>query len=141
MDNNLTRRFVIFILLGPLLVWFTWFLLHTPMLMRSPGGMVFLLLVIILVLAGGFLPAIVLAWIDHGLATCGVPLRVRAGLCAALGYVAAVVTFWISLRDIGFEILLVNSVFVAGLYGIVPAGVCSWLAGRYEHGRAEPKVS
>ena len=44
---------------------------------------------------------------------------------AVVGYPAAALAYWIGLIS-----SFADDVFTAGLFGMIPAAVCSWLAGR-----------
>ena len=73
----------------------------------------------------GFFPAFVLAAIDHLMAGQGLSRVTRAQVCAVLGYPAAALVYWMGLSS-----SFADEVFIAGLFGMIPAAVCSWLAGR-----------
>ena len=76
----MAKRVVIFVLLGPILVWLSWMILHLPDLFLKPGGSSagpFFLMVLLFVMALGIIPGAVLAWVDRVMTDRGLPLAVR----------------------------------------------------------------
>lgn len=128
----MVRRFPIFVLLGPFLVWLTFLLLLVPDLLRKPNGgaLAFFGIALLVVAVVGFIPAIVLAWSDHLMAHFGLSRVLRAAICAVLAYPVATLAWWIALGEAGLRSSFADDLYVAGLYGMIPAAVCSWLAGR-----------
>ena len=55
--------------------------------------------------------------------------------CAVLGYPAAALGYWMAIGLAGLRSLFADDVLVAGLFGVIPAAVCSWLASGGNKGR------
>jgi hypothetical protein len=128
----MNKRLAIFVLLGPLLVWLTVLLhLFLPDLLRRPDGatVFFFGVVLVVVAVVGFVPALVLAGVDHLMVERGLSGAMRAAACAVLAYPLTILGFWIVLGKLGLLSGLATELPVAGLYGMIPAAVCSWLAG------------
>jgi hypothetical protein len=134
------RHVATFILLGPLLVWLTIVILLLPDVMRRPhsGAVEFFGFAIVIVAVLGFVPAVLLACADHLMANRGLPRAARAAACAALGYPAAGLAFYVAVNSVGLRSSFADDVFIARLFGIIPAAVCSWLAGRHAKGSSGP---
>jgi hypothetical protein len=127
----MARRFATFILLGPFLVWLTFIILQLPDLIRKPDApWGFFGMVLVIVMMIGFVPAFLVACADYAMARKRLSRAVRAAACAVLGYPAAVLGFWIATGQVGLRDSILGDVFSAGLFGVIPAAVCSWVAGR-----------
>jgi hypothetical protein len=126
------RRFAIFVLLGPFLAWLTAFVFQLPALIRNPSfdPLPFYGLVLGIVMIIGFVPAFALACADQVMARKALPLLSRAVACALLAYPVTLLGAWIGLGTGGLRDVFGKGVFMAGLFGMIPAAVCSWLAGR-----------
>lgn len=131
---RLAKRYPVFVTLGPLLVWLTVVLhLFLPDVLRTPDGatVFFLFMMLVAVAAVGFIPALALAAADHVMAArFGLSRMLRAAICAALAYPLTTFGFWVVFAQLGLLKVFADEIAVAGLYGIVPAAVCSWVAGR-----------
>jgi hypothetical protein len=126
------RRFATFVLLGPLLAWLTMFMLLLPKFVNDPDSdaFAFMLTAIVITVVICFIPSAILAGIDHLMAERGTSRAARAILCAVLGYAAAVLAFYMATEKLGVRNWFVDNVFVAGLFGVIPGAVCSWLSGK-----------
>ena len=127
MLRRMLPRFAIFVLLGPFLVWLSYVLYS---LLSGGGVLGFFLIVLFYVMALGIVPGVVLAGLDQLMAGRGVSRVVRAVVCGVLGYPAAVAAGWyIGLNKVGLR--SIDDYFYLGcLYAVIPAALCSWLAGR-----------
>jgi hypothetical protein len=81
-------------------------------------------------MALGIVPGIVLAVLDQLMADRGVSRVVRAAVCGVLGYPMAIAAGWyIGLNKTGLR--SIDDTFYLGcLFAVIPAALCSWLAGR-----------
>ena len=67
---------------------------------------------------------------------------VRAAACAVLAYPVTAAAVWIFLKDSGLLKSVTTELAIAGLFGMIPAAACSWLAGRHGGGAdANPPVA
>jgi hypothetical protein len=66
---------------------------------------------------------------DYAMARNGLSRAVRAATCAVLGYPATGLGYWMAIGQAGLRDSILGDVFTAGLFGIIPAAVCSWIAG------------
>lgn len=130
------RRFATFMVLGPLLVWLTAFMLQIPDLIRRPdaGAMKFFFAVIVIFMGLGLIPGLLLALADGLMERWRLSRVVRVAVCAALAYPMTAVAVWLFLKDSGLRSNLTAELPIAGLFGLIPAAVCSWLAGRHRGG-------
>lgn len=126
------RRFAVFVLLGPFLVWLIALGTQLPLLIRRPSleplpffGMVLGILMMI-----GFVPSFALACADQAMAGKGLRRLTRAAVCAVLAYPVAMLGAWITLGPGGLRDILGGQIWIAGLFGVIPAAICSWLASR-----------
>ncbi len=135
--RRMMPRVAIFVLLGPFLVWLSYALYSVASLFGTAGPSMgpFLLLVLFYVMALGIVPGIVLAVLDHLMAHRGLSRVMRAVVCSVLGYPMAIAAGWyIGLNKTGMR--SIDDYFYLGcLFAVLPAALCSWLAGR---GRATP---
>jgi len=138
------RRFATFMVLGPLLVWLIAFSLHIPRLIRIPdaGALTFMLLVIVIFVALGLIPGLLLALADELMERWKLSRVLRAAACAVLAHPMTAAAVWIFLKDSGLRSDLTSELPIAGLFGMIPAAVCSWVAGRHRGGAdANPPVA
>ena len=126
------RRIATFVLLGPFLVWLTTFILLLPAFLKRPdsGTLMFPLTAIIIPVVIGFVPALVLAGLDWLMARQGLSRVARAAGCAVLGYPVALLGFWMALELVGLRSSFADEMLISGLFGTIPAAVCSWVAGK-----------
>jgi hypothetical protein len=123
-----------FVLLGPLLVWLTLFLSMVPQLIRVPSTdpiPVFVIAIPVSIIVC-FVPALILAGVDHLMAQKGLSRMTRAAICTVLGYPVAVLGFYLAIEAAHVRSMFIDDLLVAGLFGIIPAAVCAWLS--------EPKI-
>jgi hypothetical protein len=128
----MVRRAPIFALLGPFLIWLQFIILQVPDLIRKPDSSVlpFFSLVLVIVIALGIVPGIVLAGVDQLMADRRLSRVMRAVACGALGYPLTLLAgWWIGLSNVGLR-SIDDNFYVGGLFGVIAAAVCSWLAGR-----------
>jgi hypothetical protein len=130
------RRFATFMVLGPFLVWLTAFILHIPRLIRIPdaGALAFLFLVVGIFMALGLIPGLLLAFADGLMERWKLSRVVRAAASAVLACPVTAAAVWIFLKDSGLLSNVATEVATAGLFGMIPAAVCSWVAGRHRGG-------
>jgi hypothetical protein len=128
----MARRFASFVLLGPFLVWLIALITQLPHLIRRPSlePLPFFGLVLGILIVIGFVPAFALACADQVMAGQGLSRRSRAAACAVLAYPVTILGAWIALGTGGLRDIFGDGVLIAGLFGVIPAAVCSWLAGR-----------
>ncbi len=133
-------RVAIFVLLGPFLVWLSFLLYSLAGLIGNVSGPSlggFFLIVLFYVMALGIVPGIVLAVLDQLMADRGLSRVVRAVVCGVLGYPLAIAAGWyIGLNKVGLR--SIDDYFYLGcLYAVIPAALCSWLAGRRDKDRPQ----
>ncbi len=128
----MARRFTIFVLLGPFLIWLQYMILQVPDLIRNPDGapLGFFGLVLVIVAMLGVVPGFVLGGVDHLMTRRALSRVMRAVVCGVLGYPATLLAgWWIGLWNFGLR-SIDDNFFLGGLFGVISAALCSWLAGR-----------
>ena len=133
-------RVAIFVLLGPFLVWLSFLLYSLAGLIGNVSGPSlggFFLIVLFYVMSRGIVPGIVLAVLDQLMADRGLSRVVRAVVCGVLGDPLAIAAGWyIGLNKVGLR--SIDDYFYLGcLYAVIPAALCSWLAGRRDKDRPQ----
>jgi len=133
MLRQMAKRFAIFMLLGPLLVWLSAFMLHVPRLIRMPdaNALTAMFFFIVFFIAFGLIQGAVLAGADWLMERWKLSRVVRVAACAVLAYPVTLAALWYFLRDLGVR-PFTTDLPVTALIGMIPAAVCSWLAGRAE---------
>jgi hypothetical protein len=133
MLRQMAKRFAIFMLLGPLLVWLSAFMLHVPRLIRMPdaNALTAMFFFIVFFIAFGLIPGAVLAGADWLMERWKLSRVVRVAACAVLAYPVTLAALWYFLRDLGVR-PFTTDLPVTALFGMIPAAVCSWLAGKAE---------
>lgn len=130
------KRFATFMLLGPLLAWLSTFILLLPGPIRPDSAeMAFYVVVLMFIVAFGLIPGAVLAGVDQVMVKLGWSRVWRAVACAVLAYPLAALTIWIAFNQRGLQ-SSTDEVPVNALFGVIPAAVCSSLAGRWDQGKA-----
>jgi hypothetical protein len=134
----MARRFASFVLLGPLLVWLALLMTQVPDLIRNPSldPLPFYGLVAAILMMVGFGPAFALACADHVMARQRLSRVTRAAACAVLAYPATQLGAWMVLGPGSLRDLLGDHIFLAGLFGVIPAALCSWIAARGDRAAA-----
>jgi hypothetical protein len=129
------KRFATFMLLGPLLAWLSSAILLLPGPIRPDSAeLAFYVVVLVVIVAFGFIPGAVLAGVDQVMVKLGWPRVWRAAACAVLAYPLAALAIWIALNQLGLHSYR-TEVPVNALFGVIPAAVCSWLAGRWDQAK------
>lgn len=133
----MVKRIATFALLGPLLVWLSAFPWVFPEMIRNTrdsADVAFIVVTVLFIGATGFIPGLVLAGADQLMAKARLSRVWRAAACAVLAYAAAALTIWSAFSSFGVREFNDN-LPVAALFSVIPAAVCSWLAGRWDRGR------
>ena len=128
----MARRFTIFVLLGPFLIWLQYMILQVPDLIRNPDGapLGFFGLVLVIVAMLGVVPGFVLGGVDHLMARRALSRVMRAVVCGVLGYPATLRPAGGSGSGTSACAASTTTFSSAGLFGVISAALCSWLAGR-----------
>jgi hypothetical protein len=131
----MVKRFATFMLLGPLLAWLSTAILLFPGPIRPDGAeLAFYVVVLVFIVVFGLIPGAVLAGVDQVMVTLGWSRVWRAVACAVLAYPLAALAIWTALNQLGLH-SYPTEVPVNALFGVIPAAVCSWLAGRWDRGK------
>ena len=92
----------------------------------ASGPVRFILFTIFMSYVVGIIPAGLVGWLDSTMT--GRPLAIRLLAVALAGYAAAFFAFLIPLALLNAFKLFLEIPCVAGMIGVVPAVVCSWLS-------------
>ena len=122
------RRVAFFTVLGPILAWLIFWLMHLPDVISRPlpddFGFVFAFLLAAYI--GGFIPLLAVAGLDELMARNNVQRLARAAVCGVIGCAAAIGVFYYVASSAPSE--FVKYWFTLGLMGAVSAALCSWLS-------------
>ena len=123
------NRFLVFVLFGPPLGELVIFFVLMPLLQPFSFNLPAMLALLPVAYVTGVIPALLVGLADHIAAHHGWRLRARIPLCMAAGFVMAFFPIVTSLM-MGF----VGGpwVLLFGVIGLVPGGICSWLAERWQ---------
>jgi hypothetical protein len=135
----MVKRFATFALLGPFLVWLSGFIWEFPEMIRmsrdsAEVAFIVVTYLFIFIAVAGFIPGLALAGADQVMAKRRLPRVWRAAACAALAYPAAALAIWIVLAPLGVPEFKAG-LPVSALFGVIPAALCSLLAGRWDRGK------
>jgi hypothetical protein len=126
----MAKRYATFMLLGPLLAWLSTAILLLPGPIHPDSAeLAFYVVVLLFIVVFGLIPAAVLAGVDQVMVKLGWSREWRAAACAVLAYPLAALAIWTALNQLGLH-SYPTEVPVNALFGVIPAAVCSWLAGR-----------
>jgi hypothetical protein len=117
------RRLLIFVLLGPGLLW-----LAFGLLVIKPGDLAYYGQMVIVFYVAGAIPMLALAGVDELLTRTQAHRIVKAVVCAVIGCAFAAGVFYLLARDFRAQWEFVEDIALLGLFGGIPAAVCSWLS-------------
>jgi len=118
------RRVLIFVLLGPVLLW-----LAFGLLVFKPGDLAYYGQMVIVFYVAGAIPMLALAGVDELLTRRQAHRIVKAVACAVIGCAFAAGVFYLLARDFRAHWEFFEDIALLGLFGGIPAAVCSWLSG------------
>ena len=118
------RRLLIFVLLGPVLLW-----LGFGLLVLKPGDLAYYGQMVIVFYIAGTMPMLALAGIDELLTRYQVHRIVKSVVCAMIGCAFAAGVFYLLAREFRAQWEFLEDIALLGLFGGIPAAMCSWLSG------------
>jgi hypothetical protein len=131
------RRLSFFVLLGPGLAFLTLLAFLLPLLLTRPfaGIFEFLVAAFLMFYVVELFPLLAIAGVDELMARKLMNRVVRAGVCGVLGFGGAVAGFYFVTRW-GAQSEFAEHAAASGLFGAIPAVVCSWLSNDKRSGTA-----
>jgi hypothetical protein len=129
------NRFLVFVLFGPPLGELVIFFVLMPLLQPFSFNLPAMLALLPVAYVTGVIPALLVGLADHVAAHHGWRLRTRIPLCMAAGYVLA---FFPILTSLVMGSVGGSWVLLFGVIGLIPGGICSWLAERMKGRQPTP---
>jgi hypothetical protein len=118
------KRFVIFLLLGPLLGYLV-FLVRGAAAGDILGGFIGAIFGLPFAYLFG-LPIVIIMWVEDWLLSDKITLGTKIATSACVGYIGSIVM----LLALSARHIQIAHILSFGLVGAIPAATCSWLSGR-----------